>query len=610
MTAETRIRVLPIHVANKIAAGEVVERPASVVKELVENAMDAGATQIDVAIVAGGRKRIAVSDNGSGMNRDDALLSIERQATSKIRDVDDIEHIHTLGFRGEALAAIASASRFRLTTCADAGAAGTEVSVVAGQVQDVREVGCPVGTSIEVRDLFFNIPARRKFMRAQQTELAHVRSTFLVLALANARIGMSLNVDGREVYRLAPAGALMDRLRELFGADSLAGLLPLSAPGGPVGITGFISRPGITRADREEQYVFINGRATSSPVIAYAIREAYRAVLPKDRHPSVFLFLDMEAGQVDVNVHPTKREVRFRNPGEVRDVLIAALTAALSAAGAPPGSAPEPPLTAVPGAPVAPHVQMRIEGLPPMRTFHYPRAAQPRADDAGPSFAGRVPPPGPDPDASPRGHAAPAPEHSPEANAPWAWCRVVGLIGNRYVLLETEDGLVIMDPRAAHERVLYERYLADVAQHHVPGQNLLMPDAVALRPQDAARVRKHVDLMKDMGFGISEFGGDTFVVDALPAYFSGAAPQALLIEVAAGIEAAGAHRGTGRWREEIVAQAACRAAVKTRDRLRLEEIEQLVVDLARTDMPYTCPRGRPTLIFTSLKELERKFGRE
>ncbi len=609
MAVASRIRVLPEHVANKIAAGEVVERPASVVKELVENAVDAGATQIDVAIVAGGRKRIAVSDNGSGMNRDDALLSIERTATSKIRDVDDIEHIRTLGFRGEALAAIASTSRFRVTTCAGEGEPGTEVSIVAGKVQDVREVGRPVGTTMEVRDLFFNIPARRKFLRSHQTEMGHVRNVFLVQALASSQIGMSLTVDGHVLYRLAPAEALTDRLRDLFGPDYLAGLVPVEARGGAVGVTGYVSRPGVTRADREEQYVFVNGRATSAPTIAFAIREGYRGALQKDRHPSVFLFVTLDPGEVDVNVHPTKREVRFRNSGAVRDALIAALEAALAGAGSgggpPPSGAP-----AVPAAPAWAAEQMHIEGLPPPRAFHYPRAAQPPADDAGPGFAGGVAALNGDGQESDPGRDAPVTATAPQAQTPWAWCRVVGMVGGQYVLLETEDGMVIMDPRAAHERVLYEKFLADVARHNVPGQNLLMPESVELRPPDAARVRKHLDLMKAMGFGISEFGGDTFVVDALPAYFAEASAQVLLVEVAAGIEAAGPRRGTGRWREELVAQAACRAAVKSRDRLRLEELEQLVIDLARAEMPYTCPRGRPTLIFTSLKELERKFGRE
>jgi DNA mismatch repair protein MutL len=600
MASETKIRVLPVHVASKIAAGEVVERPASVLKELVENALDAGATQIDVAVTAGGRKLIAVSDNGRGMNHDDALLCIEPQATSKIRDVDDIENINTLGFRGEALAAIASVSRFKLTTCDFETEGGTEVTVAGGKIQDVRDVGCPVGTSIEVRDLFFNIPARRKFLRTHQTELAHVRSAFLVQALGCPRAGFSLNVDGREIYRLAGAGEFEDRLRDLFGPEYSDNLVQVRHDGGSLKITGYISQPALSRADRDEQFIYVNGRATGAAVIGFAIKEAYRTCMPKDRHPAVFLHLGIDPGHVDVNVHPTKREIRFRKPGEVRDVLIAAMDSSLGGNGAVvsdnlwkderrkrPGGT---------------EIQMRIENLPETPVFHYPRAEHVPADDGGMAFA-------------PHEDSASAPKDAPTDvddtfDSPWSWCRVVGLVGGQFVMLETEDGYVVMDPRAAHERVLYERFLADVAKDKISSQSMLIPETAELKPADALRVRKHVDLLKSMGFGISEFGGDAFVVDAMPAYFSDASSTSLLVEVAAGLEAAGARKGQTRWREEAIAKAACHAAVDSRDKLKLEEIEQLVVDLARTVMPYTCPRGRPTLIFTSFKELGRKFGRE
>ncbi len=615
MAGETRIRVLPTHVANQIAAGEVVERPASVVKELLENAVDAGATQIDVIIAAGGRKRIAVRDNGGGMGRDDALLAIEAHATSKIREAEDIANIRTLGFRGEALAAIASASRFRLTTCADATQPGVEISVAGGRIVEVREVGAPVGTAIEVLDLFYNLPARRKFLRAQATELGHIRAGFLTQALANIPVGLSLNVDGRDVYRLAPAAQLADRIRELFGPDYLELLVPVERTTGGVTVRGFVSRPGVHRADREEQYVFVNGRAASSPVIHYAVREGFHTALPKDRHASVFLYLEIDPRAVDVNVHPTKREVRFRHPAEVREALMGAIGEALTGAGGKrPGDAgtPGPMDEPFPGeTPPAPRsdVQMRIEGLPEGRTFPYPRMPHPDRPiwgaGAEPAEAGGSAP-GVDAGGAPTEADADA---ALGPGSPWSWCRVLGVIGGQYVLLETEDGMVVMDPAAAHERVLYERFMADVDRRRVTSQALLIPETLALPPADAARVRKHLDFMKTLGFGVAEFGADTLVVDALPAAFAGASVRTLLAEVAAGFEIHGSRRGQGRWREEIVAQAACRAAVKRRDRLALAEVERLVVDLARTAMPYTCPRGRPTLIFTAFKELDRKFGR-
>ncbi len=608
MANQPQIRVLSDNVANKIAAGEVVERPASLVKELVENAVDAGSTQIDIDIIAGGRKLVSVGDNGCGMNRDNALLAIERHATSKIRDVDDIEHIATLGFRGEALAAIASVARFRIATCARDEDMGTEVVVDGGKLRDVRDIGCPAGTTIEVRDLFYRVPARRKFLRSYQTEMSHVRSTFIVLALANPAVGMSLRVDGREAYHLPAGAGFSDRLADIFGRHYGDNLRAVDHDQAGVRITGYVSIPTVHRADRGEQYTFVNGRAATAPLVGYAIKEAYHTLLPGGRHPSVFLFLSLDPELVDVNVHPTKREVRFRRPSDVRDALIAAIRAALSsdATGKEDGEAPGASGVPAPSAVPTAHVQLNIEDLPETRTFRYPRMPATGGGEGGAASAGigvfSSQPSTPEP-------AEAGVTASAASRAPWSWCRVLGQVGGLYVLLETEEGYVVMDPCAAHERVLFERYMRDLERGEIASQNLLMPETVELQPRDARCVRKHIELLTQMGFGVSEFGGDTFVVDALPSCFSSVQPAPLLVEVAHGLEQAGSRKAKGHWREESIAQTASRTAVQARDKLTLEEIEQLVVDLAGTDMPYTCPHGRPTLIFTSLTELNRKFGR-
>ncbi len=620
-SSEQHVRLLSEHVINKIAAGEVVERPASVLKELAENALDAGATQLDVDVVAGGRKLVAVTDNGSGMGRDDALLALERHATSKIRDVDDIEKINSLGFRGEALAAIASVSRFRLETCTHTESTGTEITISGGKIQDVRDAGCPAGTRFEVRDLFFNVPARRKFLRTHQTELAHLRSGFIVLALAHPEVGMSFTVDGRETYRLPGGAGLDERICELFGNDRISTLRPVDGSGPGVAVHGYVSVPTINRQDRNEQYVFINGRATSAAVIGYGIREGFHTLVPSGRYPSVFLFIDIDPLLVDVNVHPTKREVRFRRPSDVRDVVIRGIRDALAPTG---GSRPPalPDMSTDLPPPELPRAsearQLDIEDLPPLRAFKYPRRL---ADDSFPDelFAVKTSPAAtvsaptaggdaPDLGASSESPAAAAPGAA--GTSPWGWCRVLGQIGGLYVVLETEDGMVMMDPHAAHERVLFEQFLGDVTDASVESQTLLIPMTVELEARDAMLVRRNEELFKQMGFGISEFGGDSFVVDALPTCFSGAGPEKLLIEMAHGLERAGGRGGTGRWREEAIAQAACKAAVKARDSLTVQEIERLVVDLSRAGMPYTCPHGRPTLVFTSFHEMNRKFGRE
>lgn len=630
MLKDGHIRILPVNVANKIAAGEVVERPASVVKELMENAIDAGSTRIDVTVTAGGRKLVEVRDNGCGMNRDDALLSIERQATSKIRDVNDIERIDTLGFRGEAVPSIASVSRFTLKTRRRGEEVGTELAIVGGSLMDVREAGVPEGTTVEVRDLFFNVPARRKFLRAFQTEQAHIRSVFTLHAMAHPEIGMSLTADGRELSRLPPGATLEERVRDLFGADFCAELRPVDKAVNGIGVRGFAGLPHVTRNDRSEQYVFVNRRPATAPVIAYALREAYPP-LEGDRKPIVLLFIEMPPEGVDVNVHPTKREVRFHKPAEVREAIIQALGEAIGCRrrGGPsaPGPTPDPRpptsdnlpsaslRTLVPEASAPTHpVQEKddSEGLflrPPTepRTpnpFPYPSPVPlPAPSDLRPPVTRPSPVP-----VAPSGAGLPL-FSAPEDGSPWRWSRVLGQIAGRYLLLETDGGFVTVDPRAARERVLYECLMERHKGGGVVSQPLLLPETVQLAPADAARLRKHLGVMKEMGFGIEDFGSDHFMVEALPDVLADVACRELLGNIAHDLENAGARRGSEKWREEIVAQAACRCAAGADCALPQEEAEKLVGALAATRMPYTCPRGRPTMIFTSYRELERKFGR-
>ncbi|MFH1477752.1 MAG: DNA mismatch repair endonuclease MutL [Verrucomicrobiota bacterium] len=690
MSPEHSIHVLSDVVANKIAAGEVVERPASVLKELVENALDAGANQIDVTIVCGGRTLVGVADNGRGMTRDDALLSVERHATSKIQDVDDLERIATLGFRGEALAAIASVARFRLCTRRAADLTGTELLMAAGKIQEVRDAGCPPGTSVEVRHLFFNVPARRKFLRSEQTEGVHLRQVFMTYAIAHPAVGMKLTVDGRLVFSLAPGapgvpGATTeDRRRDLFPFLAPSDMRPVNYSIGGMRVTGHVGLPAVSRSDRLEQYIFINARPAGAPVVSGAIREGYRAVLPRDRYPVVFLFLELDPALVDVNVHPTKREVRFYHPGAVRDAVLAAVRQALaltcpsSLAGL--GQAARDGV----GAFVPQSVRTlapSIGGLPEFGQRWLPRDGHPPLKGLEPVAPGMPGAPGipglrecrfpyPPPPVSPldaqpgdqpvrhslgnggrsevslpcdlSGEALAKTEalakqggqksaisnqqseisnasvlNAPRstlnevsgASAPWTWCRILGQIGGMYVVMETEDGLALMDPHAAHERVLYERFMTQVTQGRVESQGLLVPETVDLPPRDALRVRRHLEVLKKMGFGIAEFGGDTFVVDALPLCFQRTTSQALLADLGAILETSGERRGAGHLLEEQVAQAACKAAVKAHSVLTREEIEELVMQLAETEMPYTCPHGRPTLIHTSFQELAKKFGR-
>ena len=625
MPSGSVIRILSEDVANKIAAGEVVERPASVVKELLENAIDAGATRIDVTVTAGGRRLISVSDNGCGMGRDDAMLAPERQATSKLRTADDLSHIGTMGFRGEALPSIASVSRFLLRTRRAEDEAGTELEIQGGRLVDVRDCGAPPGTTVEVRDLFYNVPARRSFLRSYNTEQAHVRAQFLVHAIAWPALAMNLTCDGDPVHRLRPAASLRERLSDLFGAGVMDQFVPMEHEAGPIRVRGWAGLPSNTRSDTAGQYVFVNGRPSTAPVVQAAVRESYPH-LPSGRRPVLFLFIDLPPEDVDVNVHPTKREVRFRATGAVRDAVLAALAKALRevpGAGLPApsdelgGFRPPPELA---GGPVSPGDESGGPAVPPPpvalppsprqtafadvddRTFAahqtFAAPASPAVPAAAPAASGALPADG---SAYVTG--------TPSA-APWTKFRLIGSLSSGYALLETEGGYAVVDPAAAHERVIYERLLKAVpTAAESASQALLLPQTVELSPLDAQRVRNLLPILTEMGFEIESFGGDGFLVRSLPEVLSGASAKAVLEETARAIVEAGPRKGRARWREEIVAAAASRSAVRTRRPLDERELIPILMELAACSMPYATPAGRPTMIHVSRRDLDRRFGR-
>ncbi|MFO7936811.1 MAG: DNA mismatch repair endonuclease MutL [Kiritimatiellia bacterium] len=606
MAKDGHIRLLPAHVANKVAAGEVVERPASVVKEMVENALDAGATRIDIVITAGGRRLIEVRDNGSGMNRADALMSIERQATSKIRDVDDIEKIATLGFRGEAVPSIASVSRFRMRTRTAESDVGTEITILGGTLQDVSDAGVPVGTAVEVRDLFFNVPARRKFLRAYQTEQAHIKNVFMLNALAHPEVGFTLTCDGREQYNLPPGADLNERIRELFGSDYLERMRPVEGGMGGVHVYGFAGLPDAGLRERRDQFVFVNRRPAAAAVIAYAIRKAY-ALKDGETRPALILFIDMDPGRVDVNVHPAKREVRFKKGAEVREALILTLRDAILKKSASSDCV---------SAKTSDAGVFGNSGLRPlsMRSLETEAPITEESPPTGRSLSGGnyhgIPPPKPPP------FTPAAPEQQKKlldtvpGESPWKWCRVIGELRGRYIMLETDGGFVTVDPVAGMERILYEKLLDYDGKHQAISQPLLIPETVRMSPADAERLRNNLSIIEGMGFKVADFGDDHFMVEALPGVIGATSCRDMLQTIVGDITHAGRQRGSVRWKEELVARAVSRAGASDGFRFSTEEAEKLVNKLALCRMPYTCPQGRPTMIFTSYRELDRKFGRK
>ena len=605
-----RIRLLPEQVANQIAAGEVVERPASVVKELVENALDAKAKRITVTIKNGGRSLINVADDGFGMSRDDALLALERHATSKITKAEDLHSITSLGFRGEAIPSIAAVSRFTLTSRERGTLSGTQIEIAGGKILSVADIGAAEGTVVEVRNLFFNLPARRKFLRSIPTETAHIEHIVTLCALANPAVAFKLVVDGRDVFHLAPTDDLTGRLRELYGAQLVEQLLAIGDRGSDIPVAnrsgqeghsdvhvhGFIGKPGVSRADRRQQHLFVNHRPVESKGINYALLEGYHTALMKGKFPVTFLFIDIDPELVDVNIHPAKREVRFRDESIVRQSVIDAVRAALE-----PESARLRP------------VHQEGWPRPESRPFAPPSAHMP----APPlTLRGEAPEP-PARQSSllevPRSHlegeTKPAEPLSEVRTEEGSW-RILGVIGQLYVLIESPEGLVLMDQHAAHERVLFEKMLKELETDSAPAQKLLLPLTLELDARDADFLHANQKTLHKLGIGVSEFGEKTFLVDALPPYFATANLAQTFRNIIDELRQTGEEVHARRLSEDKIATTVCRHAVKAHDPLRGEELRALLQQLHQCELPYTCPHGRPTMIQISYPELEKKFGRK
>ncbi len=612
-----RIALLAEAVASQVAAGEVVERPASVVKELVENALDAQARNIIVATQRGGAALVRVSDDGHGMDREDALLCLERHATSKLRTGKDLAAIATMGFRGEALPSIASVSRFRLATREPQALAAVEVLVNGGRIESVRDAGEAPGTTIEARSLFYNLPARRKFLRSEPTENAHIESTLFALALGNWRVGFTFVRDGRMVFQLPPAPRLGDRVRDLCGPAQLEELLEIEADGDggsrPT-IRGFIGKVGVSRATRAGQLVWINGRPVENATVSHALREGYHTALMKGRHPLTFLFLEMSPAEVDVNVHPAKREVRFHRPSDVHAAVVSAVRRALESARTGWTGAFQPTLPTATPVPV-------LSRLLPKPPDDHPELALPTATAvsahliaaAPSSFAAAFPsPPSPEPEmfAAPLAPAA-MPERTIDAPAiPGGPFKMLGVLNQLYVLLQGAHGLVLVDQHAAHERILFEEFRRRLEANEIVSQRLLLPVTIELGARDAEWLERNLAAMTRLGFELESFGPGTFKLEAIPNYLPLDRPQQTMREVIDELKAAGADVPRMRLGEEMIAKTVCRHAVKANDRLREQEVERLVSDLLACELPYCCPHGRPTMIQLSYLELEKRFGRK
>jgi DNA mismatch repair protein MutL len=686
-----KIHVLPERVANQIAAGEVVERPASVVKELLENALDAGSTRIRIQVEAGGKKLIQITDNGCGMLRDDAMLAFERHATSKIKDTDDLQSISTLGFRGEALPSIASVARLHLETRAEEEAAGTVLEINGGRIIRIDEAGLPPGTSITIRDLFFNVPARRKFLRSESTELSHIASLVTHYALANPEKHFELHSATNVLLVAPPVAGHRERVYQVFGRETLDELIPLaavqplerfglpepppwrrvaddarqrsredenetvtavrSAPQncGELRLHGFVSKPEIQKLNRNSIFIFINGRLIRDRLIQHAITEAYRNILSPTVFPVVLLFIEMPAAEVDVNVHPSKTEVRFRQQTVIHDFVRESIRAALMKARPVPQFLTE--IRAQPdttpglsspglgnlsftgganGADPAEHAPSRDSYAPsapggfalqaskiPATTVHFefeggiaieanaalPLARGPEAGGSGPHVADR-----PIPD---HGCAPPIP-HEPQSAPTLGSLRTLhplGQIRNSFILAVNEDGLWIIDQHVAHERVLFEKVLRQRAAQQVEGQRLLMPLLVELTPAQLAIFTEIAEELARNGFEAEPFGARSLAVKTAPAGVDAVHIEHMLNEIFEQLIREDQALNLEAVQTRIAASIACHAAIKVNMHLEQNKMEWLLSELANTDHPMTCPHGRPVVLRYSMQDIQKAFKR-
>jgi DNA mismatch repair protein MutL len=664
----SKIRVLSDQLINQIAAGEVVERPASVAKELVENAIDAGARRITIDVEGGGRRLLRVADDGEGMTRDDALLAFERHATSKIASADDLSAIATLGFRGEALASIASVARVELLTKTEEDAAATRILIEGGRIRDVKDAAHTRGTTLAVRDLFFNIPARRKFLRSEATESFHLTNLVTHYALAHPEIAFTLTNNGRETIRVAPARDLRERAFQIFGERFIANLLEVSGGLEHVAlVTGFISSPGERRTSRDAQYLFINGRYVRDTLIARALSDGYRTVLPQGVYPAALLFLEVPLEEVDVNVHPAKTEVRFRRAAAVADCVREAVRRTLAGAGyarrgeseeaatnsiasetAKTRTASSPSMDVTAAGPLKPSLQMEADDVslsprveesdsplklvPPVQSrIEFSRSAQP--DEARPRFH--------EAEAIPQSVESKEQESRPVREGPEAGAvketpverelpqvasvtglvrevpleavgtniRPLGQLEASFIIAVDDEGLLLIDQHTAHERILFEQYREKERGRVMESQNLLLPETFDLTPAQAAAFDTIAESLEAYGFGLMRLSGRTVAVRAVPSDLPVHEARSLLAELLDSIEAERRSGARTSLDERLAALLASRAAVKSNTVLAPEKMRWLIDQLLLTSSPTTCPHGHPIVLRLAARDIEKSFHR-
>ena len=598
-----RITILPQTLTNKIAAGEVVERPASVIKELIENSLDAGATDITVEITGGGRRRLRITDNGHGMSREDALLSLERHATSKIKVDSDLDCINTLGFRGEALPSIASVSRFTLATRETGAPEGAEITVEGGRVRDVKACGMATGTVITVEQIFFNLPARLKFMKSAETETGHVADVIARMAVSRPDVAFLCTSDDRELLRLQRSD-LQRRLAQVVGRESSQHLYPLQGTDEYVTIAGFISGPALVRSGTQAVYTYINGRFIRDKVVQHAVMQAYRGVIDRGRYPVVALFIELPPGEVDVNVHPTKHEVRFRRQSVVHDAIQSAVEEVLRSSPWLPEAHSAPP---APGGAAGQTYRERIAAAA-QASLSLPPRPQYRSQPTDRSFPAATPPVHTGTVREPEPIFVPQ-EPQPESTGYFSALSIIGQFHSEYILCQSGSELVIIDQHAASERVAYQLLKTQCRSGAVESQRLLFPETVELSFSEVAAAARFSEALAGIGFELEPFGGATIMLSAVPRLIAEKEPALLIRDILADLDQIGTSSAFNEMLESLLSRIACHSVIRGAHPLENRQIRQLLQNMDQTDFAASCPHGRPVSHVITLAELQKIFKR-
>ncbi|HTP06179.1 MAG TPA: DNA mismatch repair endonuclease MutL [Nitrospirota bacterium] len=600
-----KINILPDHVVNKIAAGEVVDRPASAVKELVENSIDAGASEIFIDIEQAGRRLIRITDNGSGMSKKDAQTAFLRHATSKITTDADLEAIRTMGFRGEALSSIAAVSQVRLVTAVKDMSAGVLIEIKSDAIKVISDTAAPLGTSIEISNLFYNTPARLKFLKSAATEFSHIVSAVSRQAMAHPDISFRLTHNKKPVIDLPSSMSLKERTFQLYGNEIADNLMEFEGNRDGIRIHGLIGRPSYTRADRTYQDFYVNRRAIKNPSLTHALYSAYHDMLMRDRHPVGFIFIDIDPALVDVNVHPAKTEVRFRNQSQIHDLVRDVIREGLRTQGI---SAADATVTAY-----GSHAVGVREAL-----ADYLRNQTIKEDGSNvvksPPFFGRrkndvgTAPLSYDHDSSVQRESHAEPQTRP-SGSPEHYMYPLAQVHDSFIIAQSEEGMAIIDQHAAHERVLFEKLQDQFDNKNIPVQTLLMPDQVELGPAQSSLLSEYLPELNQLGFAVEEFGGGTFMIKAVPSLLVGADYRKLVLDVLDEVTVFGESRKMDELRDKVLSVMACHPAIKIHRHLEQKEMEILISELFRCRMPHTCPHGRPTIIRLPLSDIRKMFKR-